>query len=462
MLYSDDFGGNWSVLGGVDVAPIPAGGDEPKTEELPDGSILCSSRMGGGRYFNIFSFTDSEKAEGSWGTMATSNSSNGGIIAANCNGEVMIVPATRNEDNKTVFLALHSVPANASTRRDVSIYYKELESLADFDTPENFAKDWDGRHRASKKGSAYSTMTLLDDHTIGFLFEEETFMNTSSGGYTIVYKNYSIETITDGLYSYNAEADRDAFTAEGAQAKVENLESYVGQIVGNLKEESYAAITGAYDTYAAAPSKTLYEALNKAIADAERVGISQEIKYRLRNSNRKNASAGDAPYYLVAQTSKMTAAALDESDEDQLFSFVKGTDEGTWYIYSASQQKYVGRTGATETEIPLSTTASYTYRIDSSIEGLSSLSCTDPSGAYPAIHLAGDCTRLVPWNASGSPASLWYIEPTDISTAIEQVETSLEETAQPEIFYDLTGRRVDSPKKGGIYVTSRKRKVILQ
>ena len=32
VLYSDDFGGTWDVLGGVENAPVPSGGDEPKVE----------------------------------------------------------------------------------------------------------------------------------------------------------------------------------------------------------------------------------------------------------------------------------------------------------------------------------------------------------------------------------------------------------------------------------------------
>ena len=63
VIYSDDFGGTWKVLGGVNATPAPSG-DEPKCEELPDGRVLLSSRMNGGRYFNIFTYTNRETAEG--------------------------------------------------------------------------------------------------------------------------------------------------------------------------------------------------------------------------------------------------------------------------------------------------------------------------------------------------------------------------------------------------------------
>lgn len=104
---------NWKVLGGVNVAPIPSGADEPKAEELPDGSILCSSRIYGGRAYNIFHFTNSEKAEGYWDKRANSNASNNGVIAESnsCNGETMIVPATRKADGKTYFSSFSLFPS---------------------------------------------------------------------------------------------------------------------------------------------------------------------------------------------------------------------------------------------------------------------------------------------------------------------------------------------------------------
>ena len=198
VLYSDDFGGNWSVLGGINNAPISSGGDEPKVEELPNGNIILSSRINGGRYFNIFTFTDKYAATGSWGSVATSNSSNNGVVALNnsTNGEIMILPVIRKQDNQEMWIALQSVPFG-SDRNNVGIYYKELANEADYNTPANFAKDWDGRYQVSYLPSAYSTMCLQKNATIAFLYEE----NTHNADYTIIYKNYTIENITNGAYS---------------------------------------------------------------------------------------------------------------------------------------------------------------------------------------------------------------------------------------------------------------------
>jgi hypothetical protein len=208
VVYSDDFGKEWNVLGSTDKGAIPHSGDEPKTEELPDGSILVSSRCGGGRYFNIFRFKNPITAEGEWGEMAFSGERNKGVAALNnsCNGEVMILPAVRKKDGERLYIALQSLPLG-SGRSNVGIYYKELEDYNDFLTPEHFAKDWDGHCKSSSTGSAYSTMTLQKDNTIAFVYEEDTY-GTKGGGYTIVYKNYTLEEITDDKYVIDTNENR--------------------------------------------------------------------------------------------------------------------------------------------------------------------------------------------------------------------------------------------------------------
>ena len=48
VVYSDDFGANWDILGSATESCIPKG-DEPKCEELPNGNIVISSRKSYGR-----------------------------------------------------------------------------------------------------------------------------------------------------------------------------------------------------------------------------------------------------------------------------------------------------------------------------------------------------------------------------------------------------------------------------
>lgn len=204
-LYSDDFGMNWKVLGDVNTPAVSNTADEPKVEELPNGSLLLSSRWEGGRYYNIFTFSDPITASGSWGTRAFSGASNSGVTAQenSTNGEVMVTPVTRNSDGAKIYLILQSLPLGPG-RANVGIYYKELESEDDYRTPNLIAKDWDGVYQVTELNSAYSTMALQNDNSIGFLWEETTHCSGGGGygGYTIAYDNYTIEFLTKGQYSY--------------------------------------------------------------------------------------------------------------------------------------------------------------------------------------------------------------------------------------------------------------------
>ena len=50
-------------------------------------------------------------------------------------------------------------------------------------------------------------MTLQADNSLAFIYEEDTY-STSGGGYTIAYKSYTLEKITDGKYSYDNNENR--------------------------------------------------------------------------------------------------------------------------------------------------------------------------------------------------------------------------------------------------------------
>lgn len=202
VLYSDDFGKSWNVLGDMNIAAIPYGADESKVEELPGGDILISSRTDlHGRMFNIFTFDDVRQATGTWGTMAHSSSHNNGIITEknSCNGELLTVPVICNENGRKVELLLQSAPIGPK-RSNVGIYYKALMTDTTY-SPEDIAADWEGVFKVTEIGSAYSVFALLSDGKIGFAYEEKTYYPTSGAGYTIVFDAFSVEEITDGRYS---------------------------------------------------------------------------------------------------------------------------------------------------------------------------------------------------------------------------------------------------------------------
>lgn len=205
VLYSDDFGGEWKILGDANTPAVYDTADEPKVEELPDGSILISSRYNGGRYYNMFLFDDANTAQGQWLTKAFSGASNNGVVSADnsTNGEVMVLPVVRTADNKAMHLLLQSLPLGPQ-RKNVGIYYKELADQMDYLDPAFIAEDWDGVLQVTTLNSAYSTMAWQRDNRLGFLYEEETHgaSNLAYGGYTIVYECFDIEDITEGKYKY--------------------------------------------------------------------------------------------------------------------------------------------------------------------------------------------------------------------------------------------------------------------
>ena len=409
VLYSDDFGENWTILGDPNVAPIPSGADEPKADELPDGSVLVSSRVTGGRYYNIFSYTDSKKAEGRWGTHSFSGNSNGGTTAVSnsTNGEIITIPAKRIADDTPVYIQLQSVPFG-SGRANVGIYYKELESLADFVTPAAFAQDWDGRHQASFLSSAYSTLCWQADSTLAFLYEEDTY-GTNGGGYTIVYKNYSLEQITDSAYTYYPEIDNLAFISDSIEAKLASVELNGGNYVGCLYPEAKASISSALESYIASPSQEAYESINDAIINAPTIEIVPNAWYRIRNTERSNATL-----YLQPEDSRVSTATSNPANANQLFTFIPTKTEGSYYLYNGNYEYYLGPLGANETQpvVTADINAAGVWTITTRDTGKSSIVCTNKTGGNVGLHLAGDNKRLVPWTADAA-ASLWYIEPVD-------------------------------------------------
>lgn len=208
VLFSDDFGGSWKVLGDINEPAVYRTADEPKVEELPNGTILISSRYNEGRYYNIFTFDDVAAGTGSWDNAQFSGANNRGVVATqnSTNGEVAVIPVTRTADNEPMHLLLQSVPMGPQ-RANVGIYYKELASeLDDYVSPYELARDWDGSLQVSTLNSAYSTMIWQKDNNLGFFYEEETYGVSahSYGGYNMVYESLSLEEITDGKYKYRA------------------------------------------------------------------------------------------------------------------------------------------------------------------------------------------------------------------------------------------------------------------
>ncbi len=442
VLYSDDFGKNWNVLGKGTIPAVPENADEPKAEELPDGSVLVSSRVGGGRYFNIYRFTDVKTGEGKWGNVAYSRLKKASSNA--CNGEVMVVPVQKRATGEKLYLALQSVPFGPSGRTNVGINYKPLAAATDFDTPANFSNNWEGAHEASRIGSAYSTMTWQNDNTLGFLYEEETFRTAGQGGYTIVYKNYSIEQITDSVYTYAA--DNSWTVADDLRTKMvahRVAAITAGKYVGQYTAAAAAAANAAAATYNAAPSAEAYEQFNAQMEQLPTVEVDSKKLYRLRNEGYLGTQGA---LYLKANVggTAYEGATLEETDDAFFFALLPAGNPGEYVLYNEKTKTYLPKFGADNVTPALVSDVANAgvFTLITRPDGRTSLSGVNFSGRK-AVHLARE-KKLVPWNID-SGASYWMLEETDKLTAVKKAEGRTQTEVRQ---FDLQGRRANENTRG--------------
>lgn len=445
VMYSDDFGKNWKILGDPMTPAIPHSADEPKCEELPDGSIVVSSRRNQGRWFNIFRFTDTAKGEGYWDTMAHSTLVKS--MDAACNGELMILPVVKNATKEKMYLALQSIPFGPNGRRNVGINYKELAGYNDFGSSANFAKEWDGAHQSSYVGSAYSVMAWQKNDRLAFMYEEETFRSSASGGYTQVYKNYSIEQITDSAYSYAPDADfkvADAQRTEVLKARLEALKKQQGTKLGNLTAEGWKAVEKAANDYLAAPSAAAYEAFNLAEQKAERVALTDKMNYALHNVAYKGE------FYLKFNGEKVNGVGNYDAATKNfhvIFYNVKG-HPGQVYLYNEASQKYLEPLKATYGVINTTSDQSQAgiYQVEILPNGNAVLKGVNGAGAGQYLHLDGQ-HNFVAWQPS--EPSQWEILPTGVVTSVQELPTAADEVTPAAVnAFDLSGRKVGKEHKG--------------
>ncbi len=475
VLYSDDFGKNWNVLGGTDVCPVMIGrGDECKAEELPDGSVMIAGRCRtGNRNFNIFRYTNATKAEGHWMDAVLTDMGFGTVNA--CDGEIMILPVVDNETNEQIYLALQSFPYGGG-RNYVSIAYKALRSGTDFATPDCFTS-FDGRYRISSGASVYSTMAWQANNKLAFFWEEG---SPISG----CYLDLALEEITDGRYTYSEDKGNKVaieMTRQLLDYRAENddFESkYVGQPI-----RSKELFDQAVESYAAVPSYRTYVAANKL--EYEGNGLMQVVAeggYRLTSAHDGHYASFTNPIFMASDGTKMTSTEAE--DNSSIFVAKTAETEGAFKFLNKEHNKYVAvAPSAASTQFTMADTEANAgeYFVSSVASGHSVVSSTN-GGTYSAMHLDAG-RKIVTWT-TGAIASRWYMELIDAPAGYEVPEPTMPETdtyefdyeknqpfgqvsiseikanGRPARYFDLQGRAVVNPKRG-IFITPEGRKVVL-
>ncbi len=452
VMYSDDFGKNWKILGNPMTPPIPHSADEPKCEELPDGSVVVSSRKGSGRWFNVFRFTDSAKGQGYWDDMVHSSLVKASANA--CNGELLIAPVVKKATNEKMYLALQSVPFGPTGRTNVGINYKELANANDFSSSANFAKEWDGTHMASYIGSAYSVMAWQKNNTLAFMYEEETFTSSSRGGYTQVYKNYTIEQITDGAYSYAPDADfsvANELTKKVVDARLAEAKQRVGKGIGQYPAEVADRFEQVAAAYKQKPSAQLYEAFNAALKSAPVNEVTDKYFFYLQNDGYKNKE--QKSYYLQFDENQKPKGvdAYDDTDEKQYFVFYNVPKKpGHYYIYNKSWDRFLLPLQNDNQAVLVTENKDKAgeYVLEYLGNGETLIRCVNAKNpAHPYLHLAGD-KQLVGWEGKSSAPSHWRILSVGLETNMTTAVKSATKSATPVQYYDLSGRKVSQDHKG--------------
>lgn len=171
-IYSDDGGITWHAS----KNPGCSDGDEAKVVELSNGNVLMSirNRHKGDRLFSISTDGGETWSEPKY---------NATLPAPACNGD--IVAYTHGGKN----LLLHSLPASRTTRENVTVYVSE-----------DNGETWTAKRCIYKGYSAYSSLQVLDDGTIGIIVEEGKWDGGLPGedGFNLGYYHFTLDWLMAG------------------------------------------------------------------------------------------------------------------------------------------------------------------------------------------------------------------------------------------------------------------------
>lgn len=174
MIYTDDDGETWNVS---NIAK-QRNGNEAKLVELNDGRVLMSIRnqAKGSRFYTV----SSDKGV-TWSTVSSWNE----MSEPGCNGDIIRYTSVNAGYEKNRLL--HSVPDHDTSRENVSLYISYDEG-----------QSWPVKKSICPTGSAYSSLCVLPDGTIGAFVEE----NYNTTPYNMYFVNFSLHWLSSGTDTY--------------------------------------------------------------------------------------------------------------------------------------------------------------------------------------------------------------------------------------------------------------------
>ncbi|MBR4962902.1 MAG: exo-alpha-sialidase, partial [Muribaculaceae bacterium] len=175
-VYSDDHGATWQVS----TNSAYSNGDEAKIVELENGDLLMSIKNRSDlddSNVNGYRLMAKSTDQGVTWTTATVNSY---LMDPACNGDVV------STTYGGTYYLLHSLPASTSTRENVTIYISS-----------DNGQTWPISKQVYSGYSAYSSLEVLNDGTIGIIVEEGKWDSNLPGsdGFNLKYYNYSMASL---------------------------------------------------------------------------------------------------------------------------------------------------------------------------------------------------------------------------------------------------------------------------
>lgn len=185
VVYSNDNGETWNVSNCA-----MEGGDESKVVELNDGRILMSIRRQskGARFYTISDNVPSTTEAVSWTQKTTSTASSWAeMVEPACNGDIVRYTSTLDGYDKDRIL--HTLPNDGVNRQNLTMFLSYDEG-----------RTWPVKKSICPTGSAYSSIAILEDGTIGVYAEE----NYNTDKYSLYFLNVSLDWLTDHADTYVA------------------------------------------------------------------------------------------------------------------------------------------------------------------------------------------------------------------------------------------------------------------